>query len=180
MKHLPTLLAASAVLLLAAPSPVHAERTDEGTMELGGCLYYDPDTSTGGHLDLGLQAGYFIVDGWLLGGELSLMDDDFLSRYGISAVLERDFELGSADTVTPFIPYVAGALGYVSADYKDSDSEVGMVLGLRGGMKLMLTGNIALDFSLRADFASGEVFYDDDGPSRTDFSVRLGFRTFFF
>ena len=181
MKLIPSLLATSAAaLLLAVPATVHAERTDEGTVELGGNLFYDPDTAFGGRLDFSFLGGYYVADGWLLGGEFSLSDDDYTSLYGIAAMLERDFELGEADTITPFIPYVAGSLGYVSAEYEGSDSESGLTFGLRVGAKLMLTGSTALDFSLRGEFATADVFYDDDGPSSTDISVRIGLRTFFF
>ena len=185
MKHIPSLLATSAALLLAVPATLHAERTDQGTVGLGGNLYYDPDTAFGGRLDVGILGGYYIADGWLLGGEFSLTDDDFTSLYGVSLMLERDFELGEADTITPFIPYVAGSVGYVSADYKgsddeSSDDETGLTFGLRLGLKLMLTGSTALDFSLRGEFATADVFYDDDGPDSTDISVRIGLRTFFF
>ena len=180
MKYPSSLLAPFAALLLAVPATIHAERTDQGTVELGGNLYYDPDTAFGGRIDLGILAGYYIADGWLLGGEFSLTDDDFTSLYGVAAMLERDFELGNADTITPFIPYLAGSLGYVSADYQGADGETGLVFGVCGGIKLMLTGGTALDFSIRGEFATAEVFYDDDGPSRTDISVRIGLRTFFF
>ena len=169
-------LVLSATLLPAA----RAERIDQGTVEIGGSFFYDTDTAAGGQLSLDLLGGYYIADGWLLGGEGRFVDDDATSLYGLSILLERSFELGDADTITPFLPYVGGSLGYFDADYKNFDSTSGAVFGIRGGVKLMLTGSIAVDFGVHFDFGTDDVFFDDDGPSKTDITFRIGLRTFLF
>lgn len=177
MKRLPAVLAA---VLALASSPLVAERADQGTAEIGGAFVYDTDTPAGDTLRLDLLGGYFVADGWLLGGEFSLANDDNAKLFALSATLERDFEVGDADSITPLIPYLGAALGYASADYKEHDSESGIVLGLRAGLKVMLTGSLALDFSVHANFASADVYFDDDGPSSSDIALRIGLRTFLF
>ena len=166
MKRLPAVLAA---VLALASSPLVAERADQGTAEIGGAFVYDTDTPAGDTLRLDL-----------LGGEFSLANDDNAKLFALSATLERDFEVGDADSITPLIPYLGAALGYASADYKEHDSESGIVLGLRAGLKVMLTGSLALDFSVHANFASADVYFDDDGPSSSDIALRIGLRTFLF
>lgn len=178
MKRLPAVLAAT--LLATAPAALLAERADQGTVEIGGNLFYDTDTPSNGRLDLGLLGGYFVADGWLIGGEFSLLDDDNTSLLSFSAVLERDFEVGTANTVTPVLPYVGVSLGYASAEYHGFDDESGAVLGLRAGLKVMLTGSLALDLSGRIDLASSDIYLDDNGPSSTDITLRIGLRTFLF
>ncbi len=176
-----SLLLALATLAIATPTSVLAERTDQGTVEIGGNFFYDTDTPAGGSLDLGLVGGYYVLDEVLVGGEFRFSDDDYGSVFGLSLLMERSFELGDADTVSPFIPYIGGSIGYFDADYKvDDGSSAGLVFGIRGGAKLMLTGSIAIDFSVHADFATGDVFYDDDGPSKNDITFRIGLRTFLF
>lgn len=174
------LLVALATLVIVTPRSVFAERTDQGTVEIGGNFLYDTDTAAGGSLDLGLLSGYYVMDNLLVGGEFDVHNDDYGTVFGLSLMMERSFELGDADSVSPFIPYIGGSLGYADADYKKFDGSSGLVFGIRGGAKLMLTGSIAIDFSVHADFATGDVFYDDDGPSKTDITFRIGLRTFLF
>ena len=171
---------ALALLALSLPAAARAERIDKGTMEIGGNFFYDTDTAFGGRLDLGLLGGYYVEDGWLLGGDIAFADDDFTSLFSFGIDLERAFELGDPDTVSPFIPYIGGRTAYASAKYKGADNASGLVFGLRAGAKLMLTGDLAIDFSVQGDFATDDVFYDDDGPSKTDITFRIGLRTFLF
>ena len=171
---------ATATLAFTIPSDLLAERTDQGTVEIGGNFLYDTDTPAGGRLSLDLLGGYYVADEWLIGADGRFSDDDYGSVFGLSFLLERSFELGDADTVTPFVPYLGGSFGYADADYKNYDSSSGLVFGMRAGIKLMLTGSLAIDFSFHADFATGDVFYDDDGPSKNDFTFRIGLRTFLF
>lgn len=184
MKKSPTLAALALSLIALALPTARAERIDKGTVEIGGNFFYDTDTAFGGRLDLGLLGGYYVEDGWLLGGDVAFTDDDFSSLFSFGFDLERAFEIGEPDTVSPFIPYIGGRVGYAGAKYKDSDKKSdkdnGLVFGLRAGIKLMLTGDLAIDFSVQGDFATGDVFYDDDGPSKTDFTFRIGLRTFLF
>ena len=169
-----------ALAAFATSSSALAERTDQGTVEIGGNFFYDTDTAAGGSLSLDLLSGYYALDNLLVGGEFGVHDNDYGTVFGLSFTLERSFELGDADSVSPFIPYIGGSIGYADADYKKEDGSAGLVFGIRGGAKLMLTGSIAVDFSVHADFATGDVFYDDDGPSKNDITFRIGLRTFLF
>jgi opacity protein-like surface antigen len=175
------LLSAAALALLTAAVPLLAERTDEGTVEIGGSLYYDNETPAGGSFQIDLLGGYTVSDGWLVGGDVRFDTDDNADFYALFVNVERSFEIGSADTVSPVVPYCGVGLGYASADFDGEDGDAsGIVLGLRAGLKLMLTGDLAVDFSLHGDLSTDDVFRGDDGPSSTDFSIRVGLRTFLF
>ena len=100
----PALLAV--VSLSIACSSARAERLEAETVEIGGNVMYDFDTAFGSRLDLGLMGGYYVAYGWLVGGEFQMQDDDYTSLYGLTATVERSFEIGSPDAPTPFIPYV--------------------------------------------------------------------------
>ncbi len=175
-----SLLLVLAALVVATPNSVLAERTDQGTVEIGGNFFYDTDTPAGDSLDLALLGGYYVMDCLLVGGEGGVHNDNYGTVYSLGFLMERSFELGEADSVSPFVPYIGGSLGYADADYKKADGSSGLVFGIRGGAKLMLTGSIAVDFSVHADFATGDVFYDEDGPSKNDITFRIGLRTFLF
>ena len=175
-----SLLLAASCLVLSAPN-VLAERLEEGTVEIGGNLMYDFDTPFGSELKLGLLGGYHVAYGWLVGGEFQVDRDDYTKTYALTAMVERSFEIGEANSVTPFIPYVGAGLGYAKASYKGTSEDASaMLFNLKGGVKLMLTGDLALDLGLYLNLATDDVYYDDDGPCRTDISIRLGLRTFLF
>ena len=173
-------LALFAVAALAIPSTLSAKRIDAGTVEIGGNLYFDTDTAFSSSLDMGLLGGYYVADGWLVGADFQLHDDDYTSTYDISLIGEHSFELGDADTIVPWIPYIGASIGYASSDFKNEDDLSGVVFGLHGGIKLMLTEDLAVDFSLHGKFGTDDVFYGDDGPTSTDLSIRIGLRTTLF
>ncbi len=172
-------------LLLAASLPLvcldaHAERLEAGTVEIGGNAMYDFDTPFGSRLDLGLMGGYYVDYGWLVGGEFQLQNDDYTSLYALTATLERSFEIGTPDSVTPFIPYLGAGLGFASSSFEGADDATAFLFSGKAGLKMMLTGDLAVDFGFYLNFATDDVYYDDDGPCKTDISFRIGLRTFLF
>ena len=174
----PALLAV--VSLSIACSSARAERLEAETVEIGGNVMYDFDTAFGSRLDLGLMGGYYVAYGWLVGGEFQMQDDDYTSLYGLTATVERSFEIGSPDAPTPFIPYVGAGLGFASSSFEGSDDASALLISVKTGLKMMLTGDLAVDAGLYLNFATDDVYYDDDGPCKTDISIRIGLRTFLF
>ncbi len=175
-------LLAVAALAAACILPASAARIDKGTIEVGGEAYLDFDSAYGTAFNLDLLGGYFVADGWLVGGEFLLYRNDSYTSYGLAATVEKNFEIGKPNRASFWIPYVGGKLGFLGAsfdDYEDADNTA-FLLGIKGGAKLMLTPSLAVDFGLHLDFASDDVFMDDDGPCSTDIQLRVGLRTFLF
>lgn len=180
-------LFAAVALMLSVPFRAVAERTDAGTVEVGLNLMYDTDTVAGSDWNVGALLGYFWTDGWMVSGEFRLEDNDYTTLYSAVASVEKSFEIGSADTITPFIPYLGGGVGFATASFDQGGEEEtttqdgsAMIIELKGGMKVMLTGDLALDIGVYCDFATDDVYSDKDGPSKTDISIRMGLRTFLF
>lgn len=180
MKKAPLLSLALAGILALASHSARAERLEAGTIEIGGNFLYDANTAFGSRLDLGLMGGYYISYGWLVGGEFQMSKDDFTSVNSFLATIERSFEIGSADAASPFIPYIGAGLGYAKASYEGSADLSGLLFCAKTGIKLMLTGDLAVDLGVLLNASTDDVYYDDDGPSNMDVCVRLGLRTFLF
>ena len=187
MKKTSVLLVLSA-LMSFVPFRAAAERADAGTVEVGLNLMYDTDTVAGADWTLGALLGYFWTDGWMVSGEFRLEDNDYTTLYSAVAGVEKSFEVGSADTITPFIPYVGAGVGFASASFENRGKKeeeedrdgTAMILEFKGGLKVMLTGDLALDVGVYCDLATDDVYFDKDGPSKTDVSIRMGLRTFLF
>lgn len=175
-----SLLSLLLVGLVLVSQTARSERLEEGTVEIGGNFMYDHDTALGGELELSLLGGYYVSYGWLVGGEFQLSNNDYTTHNAFMANVERSFEIGDANEASPFIPYAGAMLGYARASFKGADDKSGLLLGGKAGMKLMLTGELALDFSLYLNLSTDDVYYDDGGPCKTDIGVRLGLRTFLF
>ena len=180
MKHSNlVVLSALSALLVAAPV-ASAERLEPGTVEIGGNFLYDFDSSVGKDLELGLLGGMYVSYGWLVGGEVQYADNDLFTVYALMATVERSFEFGSADTMSPFVPYVGLGLGFGSSSFENGDDASAAVLSGKAGLKLMLTGDLAVDLGLYANFATDDIYSDKDGATDKDCSIRLGLRTFLF
>ena len=176
-----TLVTLSALSALLATVPAaSAERLEPGTVEIGGSMLYDFESSVGKDLELSLLGGTYVAYGWLVGGEAHYGDNDLYTRYALMAMVERSFDFGSADTMSPFVPYVGAGLGFGHSSVNGGDDATAAVLSGKLGIKLMLTGDLAVDLGLYADFATDDIYGDKDGMTDKDFTIRLGLRTFLF
>lgn len=142
----------------------------QGTREFGvsGFLNWADDTA----YNLNLTYGWFVRDRWEVGfnGGVQGVDSDL--SFSLGLFTEYNFCLGETSKWVPFVGFSAN-WAKLDSDAFDSDS---IALGLDLGMKYFIRENIAVSFSLGADFAFDDVF-----PGEEDFAkqVNIGTRFYF-
>ena len=146
-----------------------------GNQELvvGGLL--DPDTAADTQFDLSVKYGYFVADYLEVGGAAAISDNDAISTYGIGGFVEYNFDLG-----TEVVPYVGAGLGWYNVEYDiiDEDNDAIEFAGY-GGVKYFIVQNIAISGELEYDWASEEIYPEDDDISDTNLQLNLAMRFFF-
>lgn len=152
-----------------------AQTLTAGTQELvvGGLL--DPDTAADTQFDLSVKYGYFVADYLEVGGAGAISDNDAVSTYGIGGFVEYNFDLG-----TEVVPYVGAGLGWLNADYDIvGEDEDAIEFSGYGGVKYFIAQNIAISGELEFDWASEEIYLEDDDIADTNIQLNLGMRFFF-
>lgn len=152
-----------------------AQTLTAGNQELvvGGLL--DPDTAADTQFDLSAKYGYFVADYLEVGGAAAISDNDAISSYGLGGFVEYNFDLG-----TEVVPYVGAGLGWLNVDYDivDEDNDALEFSGY-GGVKYFIVQNIAISGELEFDWASEEIYLEDDDVADTNIQINLGMRFFF-
>jgi hypothetical protein len=140
------------------------------------------NASLDGHLDvdsvvgteIALRAGYgqYVRDLIEVGGQVEFADNDFVTRYAISAYGEYNWDLDYF-----WVPFAGASLGLGGVDSFDGSGDgVGLELGLRGGAKYFLLDNIALTGSLGIGLSTGDTFDDGGSAESVDVRIDLGMR----
>lgn len=167
------IMVAAAVAAFIAVGEARAERISAGTLEFGLSGLFDFDAPNGTSADINMSAGYFPVNGVLIGAGVSLYSDDDVSSYGFSAKIEQHFETGMM-----LVPYVGASAGLLAGDYYEK-SETALVFGIAGGLKFYLTEWVALDVSMHLDMATSDVYVSDGEPDNMDTTLFTGLRISF-
>lgn len=149
-----------------------AGRTDEGTWAVGADFMFDTATASGPYATFEFELGKFIKTNQLWGGTLEVTTDDYVTVVTVGPKYEYYFDLGK-----PYIPYVGAGIqfAYASYDLGDSDSEFALVGELNLGMKFFLTENTAIDMSINAAAATGDIYSDEDGMTSNNIDFTIGF-----
>lgn len=173
-----TIPAALAAILLSA-LPASAEfygGTERDAIAVGGSLFFDTGTANGQDLSLELHGGYYVLDGFLIGGSLATRNDDVADTYEL-ALLGQYHVLNAFgpefDRPWGVSPYVGFRVGYARG--KDiAESHDAALAGLRVGLDLFLTENVVLDFAFDLSACSANVYPDDNKLGKSDFALRAG------
>lgn len=142
---------------------------------VSGSAYVDFSSAFGTDTVIDFSLGKYINAGLMVGGEITIADNDLLTTVAGGAIAKLHF-LDSGNT--PFSPYVGGYLGLAHADWSDDDTTA-LVIGARLGLNIFFADNVALDTALHAYAATDDIYADDDDMKNTDFGIRIGF-TFLF
>lgn len=153
----------------------------QGSSEMGagGSLAFQSESGTS--FDLDLRYAYFFWDYVSIGGHIIISDNDYASRYGGGVIAEYNFMpgprykpvIGSA-----FVPFVGGLLDYRHAKvYGESGSA--LVFGLEAGAKFFMTESAAIVTSLIGEFATDDIYANDNDLEAYDFRLNLGIRLYF-
>ncbi len=170
------LLASICSIALAADAFAYGG-TSEQTIAAGGSFSYEPSTEHGSTISVEGRGGYYIFDGFQVGGLGSIYDNDVTTTYEFSAYCQYHlFRLVNPDNDSPggFSPYVAARLGLAHGKNDYGDSATGALIAARFGIELFFTENVALDISADAATCTGDVYPDDYRLKGSDVSVAAG------
>jgi hypothetical protein len=166
------LLLAVAVALAV---PVSGALLPAQMRELGFTGLIDFDSAAGTLFDFGVFFGYFFTDGFEMGLEAAVRNDDLADFWSTGVRAEYNFDLGTA-----LVPYLGLSLSYGEVDsdvIRDTGSAA--ILGGQAGVKYFLTEYLALSAALVLQGATDEVFPNDDEVETTNSEVQFGIRCFF-
>ena len=169
----------SAIALAITAASVSAQeygRTLKGTYSLGGGAFFDTDSAMGRDIQLSFSFGYYLEDGFMLGGYATVYDNAWYNSDGIGATMKWHFwDFGLDDYSMPFSMYVGGDLGmgYVKTGL---DSNSAFVVGARWGLDFFITYNVALGISADAHVATDDIYPANKlkGLTNSVISVKLG------
>ncbi len=140
-----------------------------GTQELRLAGGLDFDTAAGTDLSLDAGYGYFIADFLEVGGLFGFGDNDDVFGLSLGGFTEYNF-----DTESSFIPFVGGQIELAYYDFDAGGDDTALVLGLYGGGKFFLTGDLAINTRLIIEVATEEVYPDGNGLDDVDTRIDLG------
>ena len=164
----------------------------QDTSELGVSGLLDFDTSDGSLMDLGLFYGYYVADYVEVGPTLSFRNDDSRTEWTVGVQSEYDLDLG-----TEFVPFFGLGLEYADVDDDDvpssavaetvdgeelpnnSISQSAIIIAGRVGAKYFITESVALSGQFEFDWASDDIYSDENGTENTNAKIELGLRFFF-
>ena len=164
-----------AALLLAGST--YAASLSAGTQELVVNGLFDPDTIGDSELALDVKYGQFIQDNLEIGGYGDILDNDLISRYGLGAFVEYNFDQG-----TEVVPFLGGSLGWGASEYDvgaEEDNKSALEIAGEGGAKYFIAENIAVSASAKFSFATDDIYAEDDELADTDVKLNLGMRFYF-
>lgn len=138
-----------------------------GTREfaLGGNINWGDDID----YNVDLAYGYFIQDNWMVGFNLKTQGKNSDINFGLGLSTEYNF-VGDSK----WVPFVGFSMNWAKLDSGALDAS-SIALGLDLGVKYFLRENLALSFSVGADYAFDDVF-----PGGDDFAKQINIGTRFY
>jgi hypothetical protein len=135
-----------------------------------GTGYLYPDSKYTNFM-LSIDAGYFVINGLKLGLEQDLEADDIWghTRTRIKFYFTPEYVF---DTKTILYPYIAVSAGYTLNTYQSSTAQDGFSWGVKGGVKVNITGNSLLNIGLRYYEENYNYNYEYFGAPSTNYSYK--------
>ncbi len=132
---------------------------------LSGNVNWSEDTA----YNLKLGYGYFFRDNWQVGFQLDVQGVEEDLTLGLGLFTEYNFVCDSK-----WVPYIglSASWAHLDGDAFDKDS---IALGLDLGIKYFVRENLAISFSVGADYAFDDVF-----PGGDDFAKQINIGTRFY
>lgn len=167
-------LVALAMLATITAVKVDAAAIALGTQEIRASGGIDFESATGTDIRLDLGYGYFIADYLEVGGLFGIEDNDRATSLRLGGFAEYNIE-----TETNVIPFFGGQLRYIYADFDTGGSDSAIAFGGYGGAKFFITENLALTARLLIEFATEEIYIEEDKVNDTDIVIDLGLNYYF-
>lgn len=175
-------LALALAIGLAVPAAMGEALLTKSTSELGvgGRLNFNSGEGTAFRMDL--NYAYFVIDRLSIGGRFSFADNEFDNFYSLG--LSTEYNFGLPDSVKPLfgtdlVPFLGGYVDYRRASFSGLSDESAAVLGGETGVKFFLTDTMALALSLVGEWASEDIYVDDEELTDLTLFLDLGMRFYF-
>ena len=168
-------MAVVVVVLMALASNAHALFIARGTSELGLSGLMDFDTASGTLVQGSVFYGYFLADGFQVGGMVDVWNDDDITAWSLGPRVEQNFDLG-----IEMVPFLAASLRFAAIDgLPDEGSKNALILGGEAGLKFFLNEYFAISGALKLDLATDDIYPSEKDYDQHDIRIEFGLRTFF-
>ena len=174
------LCAVAVLLLLGLGGTAFAQENSPmlncGTQELGLSGYVDFDDHNGDvELDISASYGYFVMDNFELGvgaGYVRQEDGD-VEFINVGIFAEYNFPVSNIA-----VPFIGVGLDYAYADIYHQDEDA-VVLTPVVGVKWFITDYFAIDTRVFFNWASEDLYVNDNRIEDYNWGMTLGLRTYF-
>ncbi len=178
----PSSLAALLVSLLIPVSAFAWGGTSQGTYTAGLSFGLESPTLLGDEIDIELHGGYYGSDALQYGLTGLYRTDDAITEMQITALVQYHFLdsvlVDGNGAASAFSPFVGLFLGYGSGENPVQD-ETGAVAGIRLGLDVFLTQNIALYLKGDCMVSTGDIYPDGVEMKNAKMALSAGFHFFF-
>jgi len=148
-----------------------------GTSELKVEGLVDFETADDTLIALNLFYGLFWFDYVEFGIEIGIEESDSISIWTIGVSGEYNFDLGNE-----LVPYLGAGLGYARYDVdfgEQEDEDNAVVVNGTAGAKYFVTENVAVSGALVLQYATEDIFAEQDSVEDTDAKLEVAMRFFF-
>ncbi len=165
-------------ILLGMAGTGFGQMLSTGTSEVKVNGLLDFETSDDTLFELGLFYGQFVADYMEAGVGLSITESDHVSVWSLGVYGEYNFDLG-----TELVPFVGLGLAYanyeVDSPGSGDDGDNALVVSASAGSKYFIAENIAVSAALVVEFASEDIFPEQEEFSDSNSKLELSMRFFF-
>lgn len=133
--------------------------------------------------DINASYGYFISDGWEVGGQVVGADIAGIERFDVGIFTEYNFNRGSN-----MVPFVGASVGIATASF-DSDFDLDTTLGVddeeatvfsfSGGIKWFVRDYMAVSTSIGFNVSTDDIYAADDELADNLTRFKIGLRYYF-
>lgn len=165
----------AALLVVALAGSSYGAMLSAGTREIKVAGLVDFDTADETLVIAQFFYGQFVMDYIEVGLRASFTDSDSQTSWGIGAAAEYNFDLG-----TEMVPYVGVGVGITDVEVQDLQDDSAIVGSVEGGAKFFLAENIALSGAIVLEWATEDIYQEEeDDFEDTDSRIEVGMRFFF-
>lgn len=161
---------------LLAASTASAVTIGLGTKEISLSGNLDVESAVGTDIAINLGLGYAVMDNVLVGGTISVQNNDLYTAYDIGGYGEYNFE-----TYNNWMPFAGARLSWGGNDPDPAfiDSVDAIVLKPYGGIKYFFGESVAAFAEFGWSLATDDLYLDNDGNAESmNYGILLGLRVY--
>ena len=157
---------------------------DQGTKELALSATLEMPEFEEIDFDIDASYGYFVKDGWEIGGRVLGADLGGVERFEFSVFTEYNFNRQSN-----IVPYIGTSVGVADVSFDDGsfdssssltpNDETATVFGVQGGIKWFVRPYMAVSTSIAFNVSTDDIYQADNDLADNLTRVRIGLRYYF-